>query len=158
MTTLTGHKERLAALEEHARARRDGKDGQLIVQADDAAVRALKEELATLKAHALQPDNDSKAIPIAIGRLGEEFQKLRQQLDSVVERLIALENEPKNITPAEPAELQENINALGRELGDMSAAILQHIVTLQKRADAQDARFAELPTVLAQLQRERRAG
>jgi len=74
------------------------------------------------------------------------------------ERVAVLEDEPVEIVSVEPAELQESIDELGQELGSMSGAILQKIVTLQKRADAQDARFAELPTVLAQLQKERRAG
>lgn len=83
---------------------------------------------------------------------------LPKALAELIERVQRLEAKPIDITPTEPAELQDNINELGRELANMSAAILQHIVTLQKRADAQDARFAELPIVLAQLQKERRAG
>ncbi len=155
---------------EAVRARRDGKDGkdgQIIVQTDETAVRALREEIAQLKAQALQPKNDSDPIPRAIGDVVEEIGGLQKQLSDVRaqvsthladlhRRIIAIE-ERSEIVSSEPAELQDEINELGRELGSMSAAILQHIVTLQKRCDAQDARFAELPQVVAQLQRERRA-
>lgn len=147
---------------------RDGKDGQIIVQTNDTDVRALKEEIATLKAQALVPKNDEQAIPLAIGRIGEELQDMKRdfsdvrqqladQLADIHRRITQLEQRPTEIISSEPAELQDEINDLGRELASISAAILQRIVTLQKRADAQDARFAELPTVLAQLQKERRA-
>lgn len=163
---------------------KDGKDGQLIVQADDAAVRALKEELATLKAQALQPDNDSKAIPIAIGRLGEEDQRQSKEIQAAVDRLERLEKflasfqdsqqfvlprafaeliervkklEQVDITPAEPAELQQEIDDMGRALADMSAAVINHIATLQKRLDACESRFTDLPQVLTDLQTQRRA-
>ena len=171
--TAIGHNARTSAILENMRARhgQDGKDGetQIIVQTDDAAVNALKQELATLKAQALKPKNDDQAIPLAIGRIGEELLKVQADLDlvrkecaghfaDVHRRIQELEQRPTEISSSEPAELQDNINELGRELADMSSAILRHIVTLQKRADAQDARFAELPMVLAQLQKERRAG
>lgn len=148
---------------------RDGIDGEtkVIVERDDEAIKSLEEKILKLKAEQSKPANDQEIIPAAIGDLHKEihsvgnlFDEFRKhcagELADLHRRIQELEDRPIDITPAEPAELQENINELGRELGDMSGAILRHIVTLQKRADAQDARFAELPHVLAELQRERR--
>lgn len=171
--TAIGHSARTSAIVENIRARhgRDGKDGetQIIVQTDDVAVNALKQELAALKVQALKPKNDEQAIPLAIGRIGEELLKVQVDLDTVRKetagnladlhrRIQELEARPTEIVASEPAELQDNINELGKEVAELNTMILKHIVTLQKRCDAQDARFSELPQVLAQLQKERRSG
>lgn len=73
----------------------------------------------------------------------------------LIERVARLEQ--IDITPAEPAELQQEINDMGRALADMSAAIINHIATLQKRLDACESRFTDLPQVLHNLQTQRRA-
>ena len=73
----------------------------------------------------------------------------------LIERVARLEQ--IDITPAEPAELQQEIDDMGRALADMSAAFFNHIATLQKRLDACESRFTDLPQVLHDLQTQRRA-
>lgn len=155
---------------EAARRRRDGKDGEtkVIVERDDAAIKAIQDQLLKLKAEQSKPANDQEIIPAAIGDLhkevhsvGELFDSFRKevanQLADLHRRMQTLEDRPIDITPTEPAELQDNINELGRELANMSASILQHIATLQKRLDACESRFTDLPQVLHDLQTQRRA-
>ncbi len=147
VTTLIGHRERLAALEEHARQRRDGKDGQIIVQTDDASVRALKEEIAQLKAQALTPKNDSEAIPLAIGRMGEELQNIKKELDfarvEIAERLADLYREieelkknPAEVVAAEPAELQDEIKNIATVAETIGSAALRGFSEQQREIEA----------------------
>ena len=75
----------------------------------------------------------------------------------LVERVRELEDCQVDITPAEPAELQQEINDMGSALAEMSAAVINHITTLQKRLDACESRFTDLPHVLHDLQTQRRA-
>lgn len=82
---------------------------------------------------------------------------LPKALEEIMERVHALEDRPVDITPAEPAELQQEIDDMGRALADMSAAVINHIATLQKRLDACESRFTDLPQVLHDLQTQRRA-
>lgn len=154
MQILTGHKARVAALEENLRARRDGTDGEdgtteIVVQTDDAAVNALKQELATLKAQALKPDNDSKAIPLAIGRIGEELQSFRQQLADMLERLHNLEQRPTDITPSDVS--QDDVQLLAQatsETGAAVAGLLQMLAVIDKRLDALEARVSSIPRAM----------
>jgi uncharacterized protein (UPF0335 family) len=138
--TLSGHRSRTRAIVDQIgrRSKREivkhVESREVLDQAAVDRIERLEKRLASFQ------DSQQFVLPRAFAELIERVARL-EQID---------------ITPAEPAELQENINELGRELADMSGAILRHIVTLQKRADAQDARFAELPNVLAELQRERR--
>jgi uncharacterized protein (UPF0335 family) len=138
--TLSGHRSRTRAIVDQI-GRRSKREIVKHVESREVLDQAAVDRLERLeKRLASFQDSQQFVLPRAFAELIERVARL-EQID---------------ITPAEPAELQENINELGRELADMSGAILRHIVTLQKRADAQDARFAELPNVLAELQRERR--
>jgi type IV secretory pathway VirB4 component len=95
-------------------------------------------------------------------RLERMFEKFSQSQEFVLPRAFAelIERVKKleqiDITPAEPAELQQEINDMGRALADMSAAVINHIATLQKRLDACESRFTDLPQVLNDLQTQRR--
>lgn len=100
--------------------------------------------------------NDDQAVPRAIGDLKSEIDELRkiitnidkslpQFTDSIVTRIETLEN----TAPTEPAELHE-------DLTNLANALLNHTNVLRKRIDACEARFSELPHVLAQVQAERR--
>lgn len=146
------------------RAGKDGKDGktEIVVQTDEASIAALKERIAILEAEARSPANDGDPVPRAIGEIVNELDAVRKEvaghLADLHRRIQELEARPTEIVAAEPAELQDNLNELGKEVAELNTMILKHIVTLQKRCDAQDARFSELPQVLAQLQRERRSG
>jgi hypothetical protein len=83
--------------------------------------------------------------------------QVADEIASLHRRVQDLETRPIYTPPAEPAELQEEINDMGRALADMSAAVINHIATLQKRLDACESRFTDLPHVLHDLQTQRRA-
>ena len=136
---------------------RDGEDGKTVIIAPDDRLTAIEKRLGVVE-RLVQPDNDMIAVPAGVASLVQRAEALERVYRDLLGRVNELENRPIDITPAEPAELQDSIEELGAEFASFSAMVLQHIVTLQQRANTQDARFAELPQVLAQLQRERRAG
>lgn len=139
--TSIGHSERVKQIVDHlTKKARDGKDGAIVVRTDETALQELERRISALESLPPKPANDASTIPIAIGK--------------IVERLEALERRPE---PLVPTEYDDNeLRSLGQDLAEMSAAMLVHVQVLQKRVDACEARFGELPAVLAQLQSERR--
>lgn len=139
--TATGHSDRAKQIVDHITQRaKDGKDGAIVVRTDETAIQELRRRIDNLEALPPKPANDPAAIPLAIGK--------------IIERLDALENRPTALLPTEPDETQ--LQQLGQDLAELSAAVLMHIRVLQKRVEACEARFDELPAVLAQIQSERR--
>jgi predicted aconitase len=119
---------------------RDGKDGAIVVRTDETALQALERRITALEELPPKPDNDASTIPVAIGKL--------------VERLEVLESRPEPLLPSVID--NDQLQSLGQDLAEMSAAMLLHVQVLQERVAACEARFDELPQVLEQLQAERR--
>ena len=124
------------------RRRRDTREIVKHVESREVLDQAAVDRLERLeKRLASFQDSQQFVLPRAFAELIERVKKLEQV----------------DITPAEPAELQQEINDMGRALADMSAAVINHIATLQKRLDACESRFTDLPHVLHDLQTQRRA-
>ena len=148
---ITGHSERLAALREHARSRRDGKDGktEIVVKQDDEAVKALKERIAILEAEAKEPANDSDPIPRAIGEIVSELDAVRKEiatnLADIYRRIQALETKPTEIVAAEPAELQDSIDVLNEKIADFAKSILTDLLEHEDRLTTVETRVNNMP-------------
>lgn len=166
--TLTGHRDRLAALEEHARSRRDGVDGEtkiikeVIVERDDAAIKALEDQVLKLKAERTEPANDQEVIPAAIGDLHKEihnvgnlFDEFRKQvagqLADLHRRIQELEDRPIDITPTEPAELQDNLDGLNEKIADIAKAMLTDLLEHNQRIETLETRVQNMPRRLLEL-------
>ena len=162
--TLTGHRERLKALQEHARSRRDGVDGEtkVIVERDDAAIKALEDQILKLKAEQSKPANDQEVIPVAIGDLHKDLHKEKQQFENfrfelanqladIHRRIQALEEQPRDITPAEPAELQDNLDKLNEKVADIGKAMLTDLLEHNQRFETLETRVQNMPRRLLEL-------
>lgn len=139
--TLSGHRSRTRAIVDQI-GRRSEREIVKHVESREVLDQAAVDRLERLEKR-LESFQDSQqfVLPRAFAELIERVKKLEQV----------------DITPAEPAELQQEINDMGRALADMSAAVINHIATLQKRLDACESRFTDLPHVLHDLQTQRRA-
>ena len=139
--TLSGHRSRTRAIVDQI-SRRSEREIVKHVESREVLDQAAVDRLERLeKRLASFQDSQQFVLPRAFAELIERVARL-EQID---------------ITPAEPAELQQEINDMGRALADMSAAVINHIATLQKRLDACESRFTDLPHVLHDLQTQRRA-
>jgi len=139
--TLSGHRSRTRAIVDQI-SRRSEREIVKHVESREVLDQAAVDRLERLeKRLASFQDSQQFVLPRAFAELIERVARL-EQID---------------ITPAEPAELQQEINDMGRALADMSAAVINHIATLQKRLDACESRFTDLPQVLHDLQTQRRA-
>jgi hypothetical protein len=149
--TTTGHKGVTNAIVEQINKRHtttvESRETERVPADIIARIEALEDRPV-----ALQPVNDQQVIPRAIGDLTVMVEGFQGSLSDVVLRIDRLEQSP----PTEPAELQEEINVLGKELAEMSGAVLTHVSALLRRVQALEQRFADLPVELAQLQAERR--
>ena len=146
------------------RAPRDGKDGrtEIVVRPDDEAVKALKEKLAKLEAQQLEPQNDTEPTPRAIGELLNDVTKQHQalqefrhqvaeQLADIHRRIQALEEQPRDITPAEPAELQDNLDKLNEKVADIGKAMLTDLLEHNQRFETLETRVQNMPRRLLEL-------
>jgi uncharacterized protein (UPF0335 family) len=139
--TLSGHRSRTRASVDQIgrRSKREivkhVESREVLDQAAVDRIERLEKRLASFQ------DSQQFVLPRAFAELIERVARLEQV----------------DITPAEPAELQQEIDDMGRALADMSAAVINHIATLQKRLDACESRFTDLPQVLHDLQTQRRA-
>jgi len=139
--TLSGHRSRTRAIVDQI-GRRSEREIVKHVESREVLDQAAVDRLERLeKRLASFQDSQQFVLPRAFAELIERVAKLEQV----------------DITPAEPAELQQEIDDMGRALADMSAAVINHIATLQKRLDACESRFTDLPQVLHDLQTQRRA-
>lgn len=139
--TLSGHRSRTRAIVDQI-GRRSEREIVKHVESREVLDQAAVDRLERLeKRLASFQDSQQFVLPRAFAELIERVKKLEQV----------------DITPAEPAELKQEIDDMGRALADMSAAVINHIATLQKRLDACESRFTDLPHVLHDLQTQRRA-
>jgi hypothetical protein len=188
--THTGHENTTARIVDHMRRARDGQDGapgesRVVETITKELPQSYIDQLNQIK-QALEKFKDSQefVLPKAFQELVERVTTMEQVVFSICERLERLENKPADITPTadpvdltplierialleqrpnevtEPAELQLNIDTMGRDLNDLAAKLLNYVVVLGKRLDACEARiadsFGDLPHVLAQVKAERR--